>query len=108
MSNFKPGDRVAAYHNGNRILGKIVQVGVYGALKINSDDDIYSFWAHPKQLRKLKPKPRKVKKSRQVWVNVYDDYTSAPYQSENDANLKQASCRLACIPLVLEWEEEQK
>jgi hypothetical protein len=64
---FKVGDRVNVYWSGNReIVGEIEEIESKDCLVVVSELDGSKFWAHPKQCRHFKPKPKR--KPREIWI----------------------------------------
>ena len=54
---YKVGDRVALYHNGHRIVGKVSAYDPHTKfVHMQADDDRKFYGGHAKQYRKLKPK----------------------------------------------------
>src|SRR3990167_6522683 len=98
MGVFKVGDLVRAYgvvrlagerefrgNSDSDTVGKVVQYCVPGiGVQCMSLDGLCSFWAHPKQLRKLKP----VTSLRTFRINRHGN---RHYVSENDPNGAVAS-----------------
>jgi hypothetical protein len=63
MSKYKPGERVACYSAMGRYTGTVTGVG--STITVSLDNDAGAFNAHPKQLRKLRPRKR-----REWWLAI--------------------------------------
>lgn len=62
-------------------------------------------WHTEPSLKLISRPKQKVKKTREVWVNVYP-LSEYSYKSKEIADRCSEKDRLACVPVVLEWEEE--
>lgn len=65
MNEFKVGDRVRAYELHNYYTGKIKEVAPSGLLLVVDIGTSLPRYFHPKQCRRLKPKAKSVRVTRQ-------------------------------------------
>lgn len=95
VSKFKVGDRVAVYSNYGRYEGEIKyfsEDGTFPWIDYDNNDFIRGGLAHPKQCRRLKPKPA----IREYWMNIYaTDYHSV-HSTKEDADI-MGPHRVECI-----------
>ncbi len=63
------------------------------------------FWDNPLKDELPQPPRRKVKKTRDVWINFYSTFTSSGYNSKEIADRSATNDRLGCQKVTLEWEE---
>ena len=104
MTKFKVGDRVAIYCDSGRATGTVTGAGPddcdgYNIVKVKNDFYNDEFIYHPKQLRKLKPKPKQPEAPEEVWVNWYHGYEGcdAPEKTRKDADRNADLTRIACV-----------
>ena len=83
MAKFKVGDRVRVYGPTFQYYGEVgTIVGMFElvfTVKIDSDNRNYNF--HPKQLRRLKPR----KKRLEMWINFYGADSWSSFQLKEEA-----------------------
>jgi len=61
------------------------------------------YWSKPEIIA---PKRKvKVKRSQEIWVNVYDSHLRS-HPSKKIADAMQGDNRVACVPVTVKWEEE--
>lgn len=126
MSKFKAGDRVACYGTSvdgdhkvffstSKFHGTVTHIySEHCRVLFEKTNTETAF--HEKQLRRLKPKKKKVKKEVRGWVNVYKDSNKDHYigdrfsKTNKDADDLASGCkskRLACVEVVGHYEVEE-
>jgi hypothetical protein len=101
---FKVGDRVAVYDRGKRYVGNIECADPYIMVRcdLRCDGGVL-FRAHPKQIRKLKPKKKKI--THEVWLNLYPNGVGNSYTTKQDADRAARPGIIECRRIT--WESEQ-
>lgn len=111
LEDCTPGVRVMIYQSDWSSPGEIICITDFNKKTLVSvSHSGHASLFHHKQLRRLKPKKKKVKKTIERWINIYKDGTEGcPHLTKDMAEVHQQATksRIAIVRLVGEYECEE-
>lgn len=97
---FEVGDRVALYVDCARLTG-VLSMATNKGCNVKTDCG-RNYPAHPKQLRRLKPKPPQAEKAREWWIEKSESYDGKVYDTDPRTWKAHGRTRLDLIKHVRE------